>query len=137
MKKDIQSSEDIVLLVNTFYDSVKINPTLGFIFDDVAKVNWEMHLPKMYAFWGSILLEEHSYDGNPMIKHIQLGRQVSLAENEFTEWLALFWATVDHLFEGPVAEVAKVRSANIARLMLHKVKASQATVGDLLGGNSF
>ena len=48
MKKDIENREDIILLVNTFYNSVKENKTLGYIFNDVAKIEWESHLPKMY-----------------------------------------------------------------------------------------
>lgn len=66
MKKDIQNRTDVKLLVNTFYDKVKTNQTLGCSFNDVAKVDWTPHLPRMYAFWGGILLGEHSFSDNPM-----------------------------------------------------------------------
>jgi hemoglobin len=97
---------------------------LGPIFNDMAKVDWTLHLPKMYNFWASILLGEQSYDGNPMTRHIQLSRSIPLTENEFNEWITLFTRTVDDLFEGEKAEEAKTRAANIARLMLHKIQSA-------------
>jgi hemoglobin len=122
MKPDISTREDIVLLVNTFYDKVKANALIGYIFNDVAKVNWQEHLPKMYSFWASMLLDEHSYSGNPMIKHIELSKITKLTKVEFSEWLRLFNETVDELFEGTTANEAKARGANIARLMLYKIQ---------------
>lgn len=122
MKKDIESREDVILLVNTFYDSVKENNTLGYIFNDLAQVNWETHLPKMYSFWASLLLSEHSFSGNPMEKHIALSKITSMTSTEFSKWLLLFTKTVDELFEGKIANEAKLRAGNIARLMLHKIQ---------------
>lgn len=122
MKQDIESRDDIVLLVNTFYNLVKENSKLGYIFNDVAKIDWDSHLPKMYSFWASLLLAEHSFSGNPMEKHIALSKITSMTEVEFSEWLLLFTNTVDILFEGEKATEAKVRAGNIARLMLHKIQ---------------
>jgi len=124
MKKDIEKAEDIRWLVDTFYEKVRSNPVIGYIFDEVAKVDWEHHLPKMYAFWGSILLSEHSYSGNPMSKHVALSRLTTLSKEEFNEWLLLFTQTVDELFVGEKAQEAKIRAANIARLMLYKIESA-------------
>lgn len=122
MKKDIKNREDIILLVDTFYEAVMLNQTLGYIFKDVAKINWDTHLPKMYSFWASILLGEHSFSGNPMEKHIELSKVTAMTTTEFSEWLILFNQTVDNLFVGNKADEAKERAANIARLMLHKIE---------------
>lgn len=122
MKNDITNKPDIELLVNTFYDKVKTNKIIGHIFNDVAKVDWEHHLPKMYSFWASLLLGEHSFSGNPMQKHIALSKLTTMSEVEFSEWLSLFIQTTDELFEGEKAEEAKIRAANITRLMLHKIQ---------------
>lgn len=118
MKKDIQTKEDIIQLVNVFYDKVRKNDILGYIFDEVAKTNWVEHLPVMYSFWGSILLGEKSFSGNPMKKHIELAEITDMTDKEFSEWLRIFYATIDELFEGQTAEEAKARAQNIARLML-------------------
>lgn len=122
MKNDITNRNDIELLVNTFYDKVKANPIIGHIFNDIAKVDWEHHLPKMYSFWASLLLGEHSFSGNPMQKHIELSKQTKMTNVEFSEWLLLFTQTTGELFKGEKAEEAKTRAANIARLMLHKIQ---------------
>ena len=121
-KQDITTRNDVETLVNTFYEKVKRNPVLGYIFTDVAKVDWVHHLPRMYSFWSSILLGEQSYQGNPMIKHIELSRLTALTDTEFSEWLQLFHETLDELFEGENVAEAKVRADNIARLMLFKIQ---------------
>ena len=123
-KADIATREDIELLVNTFYDGIRVHSLLGPIFNDMANVNWETHLPKMYSFWSSLLLGEHSFSGNPMATHIALSKNIPLTALEFSEWIELFNATVDGLFEGEKANEAKIRAANIARLMLFKIEAA-------------
>ncbi len=124
MKADITSRTDVETLVDRFYEYVKSNATIGYIFNDVAQTNWEHHLPKMYNFWSSILLGDQSFQGNPMQRHVDLSKQTPLAAEEFEAWITLFRATVDELFQGPKAEEAKERAENIARIMLYKVSNS-------------
>ena len=122
MKKDITTRKDIEQLVDSFYKKVRMNEKIGPIFNKVAKVDWDSHLPKMYSFWASILFGERSFSGNPMQKHIQLSSQTQMGEAEFSEWLFLFHQTVDELFTGQKAEEAKSRSSNIARVMMHNIQ---------------
>jgi hemoglobin len=122
MKTDLTSRRDTESLVNAFYGRVRQHVLLGPIFDEVAQVNWQVHLPKMYSFWSSILLGEGSYHGNAMQPHLALSRKTPLTSREFSEWRRLFDETVDELFEGPVAEEAKSRAAQIAGLMQRKVE---------------
>lgn len=51
MKKDISTPQDVKTLVDAFYNDVKSDPVIGYIFTDVAKVDWDEHLPRMYKFW--------------------------------------------------------------------------------------
>lgn len=122
MKRDIQHRDDIVLLVNTFYGKVQSNTIIGPIFNEIMQVDWDAHLPKMYRFWSSILLDEHSYASNPMNIHIQMAQKTPMTEKQFSEWLRLFTQTVDELFVGQKADEAKMRAANIARLMQYKIE---------------
>ena len=71
-RKNLESRDDIELLVNTFYEKVRSDALLGFIFDDVAAVNWETHLPKMYSFWETVVLGSGTYRGNPLGAHAKL-----------------------------------------------------------------
>jgi len=56
MKKDIENRTDIEQLVRSFYDKVNTDDTIGYIFNDIAKVNWEKHFPVMFDFWENVLL---------------------------------------------------------------------------------
>lgn len=121
MQKDIQNRQDIKVLVDRFYEKVVQDHLLGPVFNDVAQVDWEHHLPNMYNFWESILLGGQNYEGNPMQKHIQLSQKTSLTEDHFDMWLSLFFETVDTHFVGEKANEAKKRAESIASIMKFKV----------------
>ena len=113
--KDIESREDIKLLVNTFYDNLqKEEKELDHLFNDVAKIDWETHLPKMYDFWETLLFHKNVYKGNPMKVHVDLNKKSALKKENFEQWLKLFKATVDDLFEGKIANIAKQRAESVA-----------------------
>lgn len=121
MKKDIESKDDIPLLIDTFYSKVRNNEAIGYIFNDIAKVDWEHHLPIMYSFWEGILFHTGSYARNPMVIHKALHQQHPLSAAHFKEWLRLFKETVDELFEGLNAELIKQRAESIATVMQLKI----------------
>lgn len=111
---DILVRNDIELLVNRFYEKVKVDDILAPVF---AHVNWPAHLPIMYNFWASLLLGERSYQGNPFQKHLTL--EINAAH--FQRWLTLFTETVDENFSGEKAGEVKDRAVNIAHLFQHKL----------------
>ncbi|HMD00251.1 MAG TPA: group III truncated hemoglobin [Ferruginibacter sp.] len=117
MKKDIENRKHIELLIKTFYDKVNADPTIGYIFNDIAKVNWETHLPIMYDFWENSLFYTGDYNRNTMQVHLKLNETVPLTASHFDRWLQLFSATVDELFAGEKAELAKQRAISIATLI--------------------
>jgi hemoglobin len=111
---DIENSDDVKLLIDSFYTRVREDDVIGYIFNDIAKVDWPKHLPRMYAFWEFLLLQKESYQGNPLEPHRRLHAMVPLTEAHFTRWLKLFTETVDSLFKGLRAEDAKNRAKLIA-----------------------
>lgn len=121
MKKDISNRADIQELVDTFYIKVRADETIGYLFNEVAQVNWEQHLPRMYDFWENILFQTGSFKGNPMAAHVQLHQKSPLSAAHFDRWQQLFNATVDELFEGDMAELIKQRALSIATMMRIKV----------------
>ena len=121
MKKDIRTREDIELLVNRFYEKVKSDPVIGYIFTDVVKVNWNKHLPVMYSFWENTIFFTGGYSGNPMEIHKRLNQRVSLKAEFFEQWTTLFTDTVDELFAGEKASLAKQRAISIAVVMQIKI----------------
>ena len=115
MKPDIATAADIRTLIDTFYRKVQTDDLIGFIFNDIAQVDWPKHLPVMYAFWEFLLRgTPDAYRGNPIQKHLDLHQKIPLKIAHFDRWLSLFQTTVDELFEGPTAENAKFRAFAIA-----------------------
>ena len=107
MKTDIRNRKDIEKLVNAFYEKVKTDEVIGYLFTDVAKVNWELHLPKMYDFWENILFYSANYSGSPMAVHKELHQKSTMTQEHFQHWNVLFNQTVDKLFEGAKADEIK------------------------------
>jgi hemoglobin len=116
--KTIQTKEDVIYLVDSFYEKVNKDELLSPIFNEFAKVDWESHMPTMYSFWSSILLGEESYSGRPFPKHLPL----PIKQKHFDRWLELFHQTVDENFKGELAIEAKSRASNIAQIFSFKIK---------------
>jgi hemoglobin len=123
---DIHSREHIETLIIRFYDKVRKDDVIGFIFNDIMKVNWEEHLPVISDFWESILLNEIKYTRNAMGVHFEVNRKIKLEEKHFTRWMELFTATVDELYQGDVANTAKKRAKSIADVILFKINRENA-----------
>ncbi len=122
--KTIASQEDIIVLVDTFYDKVNKDELLSPIFNDLAQVHWESHMPTMYAFWGSILLGSGTYNGRPFPKHLPL----PIKQAHFDRWLLLFHTNIDEQFCGDLAEEAKTRATTIAGIFTAKIKAIKGSI---------
>ena len=56
--KVFENREDIILLVDTFYKSVLQYDRINYFFTDVAQLDFEKHMPRMYDFWGTTLFEK-------------------------------------------------------------------------------
>ncbi|MFT4176711.1 MAG: group III truncated hemoglobin [Luteolibacter sp.] len=120
-KTDIENRADIERLVNVFYGHVRKDPTLGFIFDEIAQLNWETHLPKMYAFWERVLFGTGDFRGNPMAAHARLVPQTEMGRKQFTRWLEIFHQTIDDLFQGERAGHLKRCSEDMANVIYSRI----------------
>jgi hemoglobin len=107
---DIATFEDIKTLVDAFYSRVNRDELLQPVFNEIAHVDWQAHLPTMYRFWDSMLLGAGSYQGAPFPKHAVLPIQ----QCHFERWVTLFVETVNSNFAGPKSEEAKGRAICIA-----------------------
>jgi hemoglobin len=116
--QDISNIEDIKLLVNTFYEKVQNDDLIGPIFNEKMSGRWPEHLEKMYRFWQTLLLEEHTYSGSPFPPH----KHLPVDETHFDRWMEIFTKTVNSLFVGKLAEEAKVRAANMAYMFNYKIE---------------
>ncbi|WP_338870423.1 group III truncated hemoglobin [Spirosoma sp. SC4-14] len=121
-RKTLDSPEAIRLLVDSFYEKVQKDPLLGPVFTDVAQVDWGKHLPKMYAFWESIILGNNAYDGHPFRPHLIVNQQHTLTIEHFERWLQLFSATIAEQFEGETAQQVRQRATQIALVWANKLE---------------
>ena len=118
MKEDIKNLTDVKLLVDSFYGKIREDAALKDIFNNKIEDRWPEHLQKMYNFWQTVLLEEHTYYGSPFMPHAKLPVKLE----HFERWLALFYKTVDDLFEGEKAEQAKWKGQRMAEMFHAKIE---------------
>lgn len=105
------------MLVDSFYAKVREDDLLGDIFNNVIQNRWSEHLAKMYRFWQTVLLEEHTYYGSPFPPHANL----PIEKKHFDRWMKLFCETLDEYFTGTKAEEAKWRAEKMAEMFQHKL----------------
>lgn len=117
-KISILTTDDVELLVNTFYDKIRADDLLAPIFNERIQNRWPEHLNKMYTFWGTILLGERTYFGSPFVPHAKL----PVDHHHFQQWLKLFNGTLDELFTGEKANEARWRAAKMAEMFEYKIK---------------
>lgn len=116
-RKDITSIGDIKLLVDSFYGKIRVDSLLGGIFNGVIKDRWPAHLEKMYNFWQTVLLGEHTYYGSPFPPHAQL----PVEQKHFNAWLKLWNETIEEHFTGIKADEAKWRGDKMAAMFFSKI----------------
>ena len=113
-RHDIRDRADCERLVRAFYGKALEDPIIGFIFTDVARLDLEAHVPRIASFWQTVLLGEKTYEGGAFGPHAHLHERVELKRGHFDRWLQLWFGTVDELFAGETADLAKVHALRVA-----------------------
>lgn len=116
--RDIEHLEDIQLMVDTFYGQIREDDLIGPIFNEVIQDRWPEHLGKMYTFWQTVLLDEHTYFGRPFPPHSKL----PVEKEHFERWISLFRGTIDRFFKGEKAEKAKSQGEKMAEMFMYKIQ---------------
>ena len=122
--RDLDDPTEIAEMVRRFYADVAQDDLLGPLFNDVARVDWSEHLPKLTAFWCRALLSQPGYEGNPYRAHQEVHAQQPFARAHFERWLDLFHDTLDLGWHGPKVVQAKALATKVA--MVH----SKQIIGD-------
>lgn len=127
MKRSIGTRADIELLVDTFYQKVRADQQIGDIFNQAID-DWEAHLKLLSDFWETNLLFVARYKGHPPSVHMKVDQQQNygITQAHFDQWIVLWHQTIDELFEGELAEMAKSRAQNIATVLLSRMQMARS-----------
>ena len=121
MRKDITDRNDLLRLLTLFYNKLLADKSISYLFTDIARIDLPHHLDILVDFWDSILFQNDVYRKNAMQPHMVLHQKSPLQKHHFQTWLTYFNESVDQLFEGEKAFLAKERALSIATVMQIKV----------------
>jgi hemoglobin len=111
--KDITSKADIEILIKAFYNDLLQLEEMKPVF---AHIDFPKHIPHIVHFWSFVLLDEEGYTTNVFDKHINL----PIKSHQFDDWLKVFTNSVDLLYAGETADLAKQRATVLAHTFKSK-----------------
>ena len=101
-------------VVAEFYACIRSHPGLGPVF--AAHVtDWPAHEEKIARFWRNAILNERSYDGNPLAAHRDAG---NVRLPMFPVWLGLFDSVLRHELPPETAEQWSALAHRIGRSLM-------------------
>ena len=112
--RDLEDPVEVAEMVRRFYADVAQDDVLGPMFNEVARVDWSEHLPKLAAFWCRALFAMPGYEGNPYRAHQLVHARRPFTPAHFQRWLELFHETLDGGWAGPRVEQAKELARKVA-----------------------
>lgn len=125
-RPDISTRADCERLVRAFYGKAMRDPIIGWLFTDIARLDLEAHVPQITSFWETVLLGTKTYSGTPFEPHARLHAKANLRAGHFGRWLALWIETVDELFAGERAELAKAHALRVAQAFHRRLQSYAA-----------
>lgn len=124
MKQDLKNREDVFRLVSIFYGKVRKNEVIGPFFNKTI-TDWPAHIEKLTDFWETNLFLVRKFRGDPMRAHQEVDENFkhTVEQKHFGEWLNMWFQTIDELYEGDRANIAKNRARNMStHLFMHIYK---------------
>ena len=88
--RDLDTRGQIHDLVIQFYREIMLDPLLGPVFDEVAEVEWPVHIPRLIDFWCRVLLGKPGYDGFILNAHQRVHDIERFEPELFDRWYLLF-----------------------------------------------
>jgi hemoglobin len=122
---DIRNRADIHKIMSSFYQQLLSQSSINSYFVDIK--NFDDHLEIIVSFWESVLLGTGNYQGNVMIKHLDLHRKYTLTEAAFDTWLTFFGESIETSgFHGDLSTQMLERAKMIASHMKYKIASLDA-----------
>jgi len=118
---DLDSVGEIHDLVVRFYREIVFDDILAPVFDEVAEVNWAVHIPRLIRYWCRVLIGTPGYDGYILAAHRHVHGLEPFELEYFDRWYTLFVETVDAGWSGPLADTAKSHAARMAAMLARQL----------------
>lgn len=122
---DIETREDILLIMREFYGKLLADESISFYFTKITNTDkhLEHHFDILATFWEQSLFMKGGYSNNMFQIHKDLNEKHAFKKEHFDTWLHLFYTTIDSNFEGKNAEQMKTQALSMATVM--QIKFSQ------------
>ena len=121
--RDIETREDILLLMEKFYNKLLADPSIHHFF--IQTTNVSQHLPEHFelltTFWEQALFLRGGYFNNMIEVHKKVHDQSAFSAKHYKTWLTHLFDTIDEYFSGPKSEQMKTQSLNMATVMQMKL----------------
>lgn len=122
---DIQTREDILLVMRKFYDKLLADNSISYFFTKTTNVssNLEEHFETLATFWEQALFLKGGYKNNMLQKHLNVHVKSPFETNHYKTWLFHLHTTIEENFKGENAEHMKTISQSMATVL--QIKFSQ------------
>jgi hemoglobin len=110
-RPDLSTPAAIHDLVTRFYREIVFDDLLAPVFDEVAEVDWAIHIPNLIDYWCWIVLGTNRYRGAVTATHQRLHTQQALTPTHCDRWFTLWCSTIDDSWTGPCADKARKHAA--------------------------
>ena len=116
---DIETREDILLIMRKFYDKLLADDSINFFFTKVTSVDQhlEAHFEILATFWEQSLFLKGGYFNNMFSIHKEVHDKHAFTKEHFDTWISHFNLTIDEHFEGKYAEQMKTQALSMATIM--------------------
>lgn len=118
---DLDTRAGVHDLVVEFYREVVNDDLLGPVFEEVAEVDWSIHIPRLVDYWCNILLGQGAGLGSIMGPHRELHSRSRVLPEHCDRWFVLWSQTVTRSWRGPVADHAVEHAASLMKGMARHV----------------
>lgn len=116
---DIETREDILLIMRGFYDRLLADESISFYFTKITNTDkhLEHHFDVLATFWEQSLFMKGGYSNNMFQIHKDLNEKHSFKKEHFDAWLNHLSETIDCRFKGKHAEEMKTNALSMATVM--------------------
>ncbi|MBF03796.1 MAG: hypothetical protein CMP76_10920 [Flavobacterium sp.] len=121
--KDIATREDLLFLMQQFYDKLLSDDEINFFFTKITDTDQHLshHFEVLATFWEQSLFMKGGYTNNMFQIHKEVHQKKSFTKAHFDIWLHHFYATIDAHFKGKIAEQMKTNALSMATVMQIKL----------------